>query len=70
VVEEVRKRQKNLGPDAIRFAWVKAHVGTQGSGKADQMATSRAEFPNDLIMRMPVGYWESGYAVHIRLALL
>jgi len=38
VVEEVRKRQKNLGPDAVRFAWVKAHVGTQGNEKADQMA--------------------------------
>lgn len=37
VVEEVRKRQKNLGPDAVRFAWVKAHVGTQGSEKADQI---------------------------------
>jgi len=43
VVEEVRKRQKNLGPDAVRFAWVKTHVGTQGNEKADQMAKSGAE---------------------------
>jgi len=27
VVEEVRKRQKNLGSNAVRFAWVTAHVG-------------------------------------------
>jgi len=26
VMEEVQKRQKNLEPDAVRFAWVKAHV--------------------------------------------
>jgi len=38
VVEEVRKRQKNLGPDTVRFAWVKAHVGTQGDEKAEHMA--------------------------------
>ena len=31
VVEEVRKRQENLGPNAVRFAWVKAHVGTHGN---------------------------------------
>jgi len=38
----VRKRQKNLGSDAVRFAWVKAHVGTQGNEKADQMAKAGA----------------------------
>jgi len=43
VVEEVRKRQKNLGPDAVRFSWVKAHAGTQGNDKADQMAKPAAE---------------------------
>jgi len=43
VVEEVRKRQKNLGPNAVIFAWVKAHVGTKGNEKADQMAKSEAE---------------------------
>jgi len=47
VVEEVRKRQKNLGPDAIRFAWVKAHVGTRGNEKADQMAKSGAELGDE-----------------------
>ena len=40
VVEKVRKRQENLGPNAVRFAWVKAHVGTHGNEKADQMAKS------------------------------
>jgi len=38
VVKEVRKRQKELGLDAVKFAWVKAHVGTCGNEKADQMA--------------------------------
>jgi len=38
VVVEVRKRQKNLGPDTVGFAWVKAHVGTQDDEKAEQMA--------------------------------
>ena len=47
VVEEVRKRQKNLGPDAVRFAWVKAHVGTRGNEKADQMAKSGAELGDE-----------------------
>jgi len=36
VVEEIRKRQKELGPDAVRLAWVKAHVGTRGNEKADR----------------------------------
>ena len=39
----MRKRQKNLGPNAVRFAWVKAHVGTKGNEKADQMAKFGAE---------------------------
>jgi len=43
VVEEVRKRQKNLGLDTVRFAWVKAHVGTCSNEKADQMAKAGAE---------------------------
>jgi len=47
VVEEVRKRQENLGPDAVRFAWVKAHVGTRGNEKADQMAKSGAELGDE-----------------------
>ena len=42
-VGEVRKRQKNLGPATVRFAWVKAHIGTQDDGKAEQTAKSRAE---------------------------
>jgi len=46
-VEEVRRRQENPGPDAVRFAWVKAHVGTQGNEKADQMARSGAELGDE-----------------------
>ena len=47
VIEEVWKRQRNLGLDAVRFAWVKAHVGTHGDEKADQMAKSAAEFGDE-----------------------
>jgi len=47
VVEEIRKWQKNLGPDAVRFAWVKAHVGTRGNEKADQMAKLGAELGDE-----------------------
>jgi len=47
VVEEVRKRQKDLGPDTVRFAWVKAHVGTRGNEKADQMAKAEAELGDE-----------------------
>jgi len=28
VVELIRERQARLGPNAVRFAWVKAHIGT------------------------------------------
>jgi len=31
-----------LGPDAVRFGWVKTHVGTHGSEKADQLAKEGA----------------------------
>jgi len=47
VVEEVRRRQKNLGPDAVRFAWVKAHLGTQGNERADLMAKSGANLGDE-----------------------
>ena len=47
VVEEVRKRQKNLGPDAVKFAWVKAHVGTHGNEKVDQMAKVGTELGDE-----------------------
>jgi len=46
-VEEVRKRQKNLGPDTIRFAWVKAHVRTSSNERADQMAKLGAELEDE-----------------------
>jgi len=47
VVEEIRKRQKNLGYDGVRFAWVKAHVGTRGNEKADQMAKVGVELGDE-----------------------
>ena len=57
MVEEVRKRQLNLGMDAVRFAWVKAHVGTHGNKKADQMAKSGAEL-RDEDGESPLPHWE------------
>ena len=47
VVKKVRKRQNNLGPDAVRFVSVKAHVGTCGIGKADQMAKAGTELGDE-----------------------
>ena len=47
VIEEVRKRQKNLGPNAIRFAWIKAHVRTRGNEKVDQMTKAGAELGDE-----------------------
>lgn len=47
MVEAVRRWQGNLGPDAVRFAWVKAHAGTQGNEKADQMGKSGANLGDE-----------------------
>jgi len=47
VVEEVRKMQKSLGPDAVRIAWVKAHVGIHGDEMADQMAKAGAKLGDE-----------------------
>jgi len=44
VIEEVRRRQATL---AVRFACVKAHVGTQGNEKADQLAKEGAELEGE-----------------------
>ena len=30
--------QARLGPDAVRFGWVKAHVDTKGNEFADELA--------------------------------
>jgi len=38
VVEVIRERQARLGPNALRVAWVKAHIGTWGNGLADHLA--------------------------------
>jgi len=44
----VRKREKNLGPNAVRFAWSRhIHVGSKGNEKADQMAKSGAELGDE-----------------------
>ena len=46
-MEEVTKRKKNLGSDAVRFAWVEADVRTRGSEKADKMAKEAAELGDE-----------------------
>ena len=47
VVVEVRERKKIWDQTPSEFAWVKAHVGTQGNEKADQMAKSGAELRDE-----------------------
>ena len=34
----IRERQARLGPNAVRFAWVMAHIGTWGNELTDQLA--------------------------------
>ena len=41
VVEEVRRRQRNPGPDAVRFAWVKAHVEPEAMGRQTRWPNPR-----------------------------
>jgi len=43
VIKETSRRQANLGPDAVRFGWVKAHVGIPGNEMADQIAKEGTE---------------------------
>jgi len=47
VVEEVTRRQQNLGPNAVRFAWVEAHVGIHDHEMVDQMAKAGAELGDE-----------------------
>jgi len=47
VAEEIRGRQARLGPDAVRLAWVKAHVGTRGNESVDQLAKEWADLPEE-----------------------
>ena len=42
MVEVIRERQARLGPNAVRFAWVKAHLGTWGNELTDQLAKEGA----------------------------
>jgi len=42
VVEVIRERQARLGSNAVRFAWVKAHIGARGNELADQLAKEGA----------------------------
>jgi len=37
VIGETREKQRRPGPNTVRFAWVKAHVGTQGNELVGQL---------------------------------
>ena len=43
VVNEIGKRKKELGEDAVELGWVKAHVWIYGNEKADGLAKKGAE---------------------------
>jgi len=47
VVNEVSRRKRELGEDALTLGWVKAHIGIYGNGMADELAKEGAEkIPN------------------------
>jgi len=50
IVQQIGRRQENLGPDAVRFGWVKSHIGITGNEKADEQAKLGTEdiYPNPL----------------------
>lgn len=43
VIEEIEERQEQVGEEAVRFGWVKAHVGIYGNEQADRLAKQRVE---------------------------
>jgi len=48
IIQQIGRRQDNLGPDAVRFGWVKSHIGIAGKEKADEQAKVGTEdlYPN------------------------
>lgn len=42
MADEVWERQERHGEDAVRFGWIKAHVGIYGNEQADRLAKKGA----------------------------
>jgi len=45
VVRQIAQRQRTLGPEAVRFGWIKAHIGIHGNEKADEQAKLGTQEP-------------------------
>ena len=42
VMQQIRHKTDRLGAGAVRFAWIKAHIGLPGNERADQLAKDGA----------------------------
>jgi len=46
-IYRIRERQARLGPEAVRFAWVKAHIGTRAIEPPPQLAKEGAKLSEE-----------------------
>jgi len=62
VVENIWDRQARLGSDAVRFSWVKVHVGgTRGNEFADQLVKEGAALSEEWSGPGCAGRWQRGF---------